>query len=86
MLWFLLQAKAKCLPQLAWNHVVIEHRSSGKTYSTVDPVLAAARGNKVHYIQSYANAGGAPQFRQLRKFEVPYDIASFRVCAIGMSR
>ena len=38
---FLPQGKAKCLPQLAWHHVVIEHRSSGKTYSVVNPVSSA---------------------------------------------
>jgi hypothetical protein len=33
------QGKPKCLPQLAWHYVVIEHRSAGgKNYSSVDPV------------------------------------------------
>lgn len=32
------QGSAKYLPQLAWNHVVIEHRSAGKVYTTTDAV------------------------------------------------
>ena len=32
------QGSAKYFPLLAWNHVVIEHRSGGKTYTTTDAV------------------------------------------------
>ena len=34
------QGKPQCLPQLAWQHVVIEHRSGGRVDTRINPVSA----------------------------------------------
>lgn len=37
-MYMYMQGSAKYLPQLAWNHVVIEHRSAGRVYTSTDAV------------------------------------------------
>lgn len=72
-----LRGKPQCLPQLAWQNVFIEVKSGNKRTVRLRPVLAIAKGNKIYYIQSYYGDDG-PKFKLLRKFEVSYEVASFR--------
>jgi hypothetical protein len=73
-----LKGSAKYLPQLAWNHVVIEHRNAGRVYTTTDAVLAAVRERSINYVQCSLDERGQPSLKLLRKFEVPFEIMAFQ--------
>ncbi|KAL5471029.1 hypothetical protein EMCRGX_G029102 [Ephydatia muelleri] len=73
-----LKSKPDCLPLLAWQFVIVQHKKEGKGNVTVDPVLAMARGNLIRYVQASLPENEEPKFNPLRKLEVPYTIAALQ--------
>nr|XP_006819234.1 PREDICTED: vacuolar protein sorting-associated protein 8 homolog [Saccoglossus kowalevskii] len=66
---FLSQGDQTTLPLLAWQFVIIQISDSARV---IDPVLAYARGNIIHFYQIMCQDAANIKFAPLQKIEVPY--------------
>ncbi|XP_070163194.1 vacuolar protein sorting-associated protein 8 homolog isoform X2 [Polyergus mexicanus] len=62
-------------PQLSWQLVVIQTADGSRV---IDPVLALARDNVVHFYQVYTEIGSRVKLSPLRRMTLPYMITNLR--------
>ncbi|XP_011152021.1 vacuolar protein sorting-associated protein 8 homolog isoform X1 [Harpegnathos saltator] len=62
-------------PQLSWQLVVIQTADGSRV---IDPVLALARDNVVHFYQVYTEVGSRVKLSPLRRMTLPYTISNLR--------
>ncbi|KMQ97713.1 vacuolar protein sorting-associated protein 8-like protein [Lasius niger] len=62
-------------PQLSWQLVVIQTADGSRV---IDPVLALARDNVVHFYQVYTEIGSRVKLSPLRRMTLPYMISNLR--------
>ncbi|XP_050447191.1 vacuolar protein sorting-associated protein 8 homolog isoform X1 [Cataglyphis hispanica] len=62
-------------PQLSWQLVVIQTADGSRV---IDPVLALARDNVVHFYQVYTEIGSRVKLSPLRRMTLPYMIINLR--------
>ncbi|XP_029169096.1 vacuolar protein sorting-associated protein 8 homolog [Nylanderia fulva] len=62
-------------PQLSWQLVVIQTADGSRV---IDPVLALARDNVVHFYQVYTEIGSRVKLSPLRRMTLPYMISNLK--------
>ncbi|KAL6441909.1 hypothetical protein ACFW04_002354 [Cataglyphis niger] len=70
-----LTGAATAPPQLSWQLVVIQTADGSRV---IDPVLALARDNVVHFYQVYTEIGSRVKLSPLRRMTLPYMIINLR--------
>ncbi|XP_011346387.1 vacuolar protein sorting-associated protein 8 homolog isoform X2 [Ooceraea biroi] len=62
-------------PQVSWQLVVIQAADGSRV---IDPVLALARDNVVHFYQVYTEVGSRVKLSPLQRITLPYTISNLR--------